>query len=161
MPGHVKKSSGPDPDPSKWLFVSFDLKEKLKVLNYWLLCFPPYTLKLSPSEQAVWSEEVLLGSRQIYWGLQWRFDRVHWGGEGDSVGQGRGETIISHRNNIKSISHRKKSGRRIRLGRSILPSSTAAPTCPTWRISMTPLSCGTWESDMSMSLSTHILDSSV
>ena len=36
MPGHVKKSSGPDPDPSKWLFVSFDLKEKLKVLNYWL-----------------------------------------------------------------------------------------------------------------------------
>ena len=36
MPGHVKKSSGPDPDPSKWLFVSFDLKEKLKVFNYWL-----------------------------------------------------------------------------------------------------------------------------
>ena len=31
MPGHVKKSSGPDPDPSQWLFVSFELKEKLKV----------------------------------------------------------------------------------------------------------------------------------
>ena len=31
MPGHVKKSSGPDPDPSKWLFLSFELKEKLKV----------------------------------------------------------------------------------------------------------------------------------
>ena len=31
MPGHVKKSSGPDPDPSQWLFVSYDLKQKLKV----------------------------------------------------------------------------------------------------------------------------------
>ena len=34
MPGHVKKSSGPDPDPSKWLFVSFELKEKLKNKPY-------------------------------------------------------------------------------------------------------------------------------
>ena len=31
MPGHVKKSSGPDPDPSQWLFVSYELKQKLKV----------------------------------------------------------------------------------------------------------------------------------
>ena len=31
MPGHVKKSSGPDPDPSHWLYVSYDLKQKLKV----------------------------------------------------------------------------------------------------------------------------------
>jgi len=34
MPGHVKKSSGPDPDPSQWLFVSFELKEKLKNKPY-------------------------------------------------------------------------------------------------------------------------------
>ena len=31
MPGHIKKSSGPDPDPSQWLFVSYELKQKLKV----------------------------------------------------------------------------------------------------------------------------------
>ena len=31
MPGHIKKSTGPDPDPSQWLYVSHELKEKLKV----------------------------------------------------------------------------------------------------------------------------------
>ena len=31
MPGHIKKSDGPDPDPAKWLFVSYELKEKNKV----------------------------------------------------------------------------------------------------------------------------------
>ena len=31
MPGHVKKSDGPDPDPSQWLYVSYELKEKNKV----------------------------------------------------------------------------------------------------------------------------------
>ena len=31
MPGHIKKTSGPDPDPSHWLFVSYELKEKNKV----------------------------------------------------------------------------------------------------------------------------------
>ena len=31
MPGHVKKSSGPDPDPSHWLYVSHELKDKMKV----------------------------------------------------------------------------------------------------------------------------------
>ena len=30
MPGHLKKSDGPDPDPSPWLIVSPELKEKLK-----------------------------------------------------------------------------------------------------------------------------------
>merc|ERR1712142_130801 len=34
MPGHVKKSSGPDPDPSHWLYVSHELKEKLKAKPY-------------------------------------------------------------------------------------------------------------------------------
>merc|ERR1712045_4663 len=34
MPGHVKKSSGPDPDPSQWLFVSYELKQKLKAKPY-------------------------------------------------------------------------------------------------------------------------------
>ena len=34
MPGHVKKSSGPDPDPSQWLYVSYDLKQKLKVTRF-------------------------------------------------------------------------------------------------------------------------------
>ena len=29
MPGHVKKSDGPDPDPSPWLIVSEELKKKL------------------------------------------------------------------------------------------------------------------------------------
>jgi len=34
MPGHVKKSTGPDPDPSPWLIVSHDLKVKLKSKPY-------------------------------------------------------------------------------------------------------------------------------
>ena len=28
MPGHVKKSEGPDPDPSQWLFISREMKLK-------------------------------------------------------------------------------------------------------------------------------------
>jgi len=28
MPGHVKKSTGPDPDPSQWLFISMEMKLK-------------------------------------------------------------------------------------------------------------------------------------
>jgi hypothetical protein len=31
MPGHIKKSEGPDPDPAHWLYVSYELKEKNKV----------------------------------------------------------------------------------------------------------------------------------
>ena len=34
MPGHVKKSEGPDPDPSPWLLVSDELKVKLKAKPY-------------------------------------------------------------------------------------------------------------------------------
>ena len=34
MPGHVKKSEGPDPDPSPWLEVSDKLKNKLKRKPY-------------------------------------------------------------------------------------------------------------------------------
>ena len=34
MPGHVKKSDGPDPDPSPWLIVSEELKIKLKNKPY-------------------------------------------------------------------------------------------------------------------------------
>ena len=34
MPGNVKKSDGPDPDPSPWLIVSPELKEKLKSKPY-------------------------------------------------------------------------------------------------------------------------------
>jgi len=34
MPGHIKKTSGPDPDPSQWLYVSHELKEKLKAKPY-------------------------------------------------------------------------------------------------------------------------------
>merc|ERR1712079_107053 len=34
MPGHIKKTSGPDPDPSPWLAVYFDLKNKLKAKPY-------------------------------------------------------------------------------------------------------------------------------
>jgi hypothetical protein len=34
MPGHVKKSEGPDPDPSPWLLVSPELKVKLKSKPY-------------------------------------------------------------------------------------------------------------------------------
>ena len=34
MPGHVKKSDGPDPDPDPWLIVSYDLKQKLKAKPY-------------------------------------------------------------------------------------------------------------------------------
>merc|ERR1711878_111581 len=34
MPGHIKKNSGPDPDPSPWLAVSFDLKAKNKAKPY-------------------------------------------------------------------------------------------------------------------------------
>ena len=34
MPGHIKKSEGPDPDPSPWLLVSDELKVKLKAKPY-------------------------------------------------------------------------------------------------------------------------------
>ena len=34
MPGHVKKSDGPDPDPSPWLIVSEELKKKLLAKPY-------------------------------------------------------------------------------------------------------------------------------
>ena len=34
MPGHIKKTSGPDPDPSPWLIVSDELKEKNKAKPY-------------------------------------------------------------------------------------------------------------------------------
>ena len=34
MPGHIKKTDGPDPDPSPWLIVSPELKEKLKSKPY-------------------------------------------------------------------------------------------------------------------------------
>jgi len=34
MPGHIKKTSGPDPDPSPWLLVSDALKEKNKAKPY-------------------------------------------------------------------------------------------------------------------------------
>ena len=34
MPGHIKKTSGPDPDPSPWLAVSFELKAKNKAKPY-------------------------------------------------------------------------------------------------------------------------------
>ena len=34
MPGHVAKSSGPDPDPAPWLEVLPELKDKLKSKPY-------------------------------------------------------------------------------------------------------------------------------
>merc|ERR1711999_34971 len=34
MPGHIKKTSGPDPDPSPWLAVSPELKAKNKAKPY-------------------------------------------------------------------------------------------------------------------------------
>jgi hypothetical protein len=34
MPGHIKKTDGPDPDPSPWLKVSDELKTKLKAKPY-------------------------------------------------------------------------------------------------------------------------------
>ena len=34
MPGHIKKSEGPDPDPAPWLIVSDELKVKLKSKPY-------------------------------------------------------------------------------------------------------------------------------
>ena len=34
MPGHIKKSEGPDPDPDPWLIVSPELKIKLKSKPY-------------------------------------------------------------------------------------------------------------------------------
>ena len=34
MPGHIKKTSGPDPDPSPWLEVSAELKLKNKAKPY-------------------------------------------------------------------------------------------------------------------------------
>ena len=34
MPGHIKKQEGPDPDPSPWLIVSPQLKDKLTAKPY-------------------------------------------------------------------------------------------------------------------------------
>ena len=34
MPGHVKKTSGPDPDPSPWLEVKENIREEQKKKSY-------------------------------------------------------------------------------------------------------------------------------
>ena len=34
MPGHIKKTEGPDPDPAPWLEVLPELKDKLKSKPY-------------------------------------------------------------------------------------------------------------------------------
>ena len=34
MPGHIKKTSGPDPDPSPWLAVNDEIKLKNKAKPY-------------------------------------------------------------------------------------------------------------------------------
>ncbi len=34
MPGHLKKTEGPDPDPDPWLKVGHELKLKLKAKPY-------------------------------------------------------------------------------------------------------------------------------
>ena len=34
MPGHIKKTDGPDPDPTPWLVVTDELKVKLKAKPY-------------------------------------------------------------------------------------------------------------------------------
>ena len=34
MPGHIKKTEGPDPCPDQWLLVSDELKVKLKAKPY-------------------------------------------------------------------------------------------------------------------------------
>ena len=34
MPGHIKKTDGPDPDPDPWLVVSEELKKKLLTKPY-------------------------------------------------------------------------------------------------------------------------------
>ena len=34
MPGHIKKSDGPDPDPTPWLAVTEELKKKLLTKPY-------------------------------------------------------------------------------------------------------------------------------
>ena len=34
MPGHLKKIEGGDPDPSPWLIVSYELRQKLKAKPY-------------------------------------------------------------------------------------------------------------------------------
>ena len=34
MPGHIKKSEGPDPCPDQWLYVLPELKTKLKAKPY-------------------------------------------------------------------------------------------------------------------------------
>ena len=34
MPGHIKKTEGPDPDPEPWLVVSDELKKKLLTKPY-------------------------------------------------------------------------------------------------------------------------------
>ena len=157
MPGHVKKSSGPDPDPSQWLFVSYDLKQKLKVTtssensDLEIIIVHPY------SGQALWPQEVLLGPGKIHRRLQRGNDREHWGGEGHCVRQvSEGGFWSADADHTDFTSHwfigaRRRCTRRTRWARSTPPSSIAARICPTWPISMTPPSSGTWRSDMSTS----------
>ena len=33
MPGHIKKTEGPDPDPAPWLEVLPELKDKLNLME--------------------------------------------------------------------------------------------------------------------------------
>ena len=62
--------------------------------------------------------------------------------------------------NAKPILYfRKKSSRKTKLVRWILPSLTVVLTCPTWHTSMMHLSFGIWELDTSMSSFTLTLAS--
>ena len=69
--------------------------------------------------------------------------------------------FLLYRQNELSFLPRKKSSRRIRLARSILPSLTALMTCHPWPTLMMPVSCGTQLSGTRTSSSTPTLVSSV
>ena len=111
MPGHVKKSTGPDPDPSPWLIVSDELKVKLKA--------KPYDAKKScwvPNKGTGGYDEGLIESTD---------------GDKVSVKLLGGDVSLTNLYNIAKVSMyddffiRPKSSRRTWLVKSILPSLTA------------------------------------
>ena len=86
MPGHVKKSDGPDPDPSPWLLVSPELKIKLKSKPYdpKKSCWVPNKATHGYDEGLIDSTEgdkvtvMILESKEVFMNAFWSCITIFW-----------------------------------------------------------------------------------
>lgn len=115
MPGHIKKSVGPDPDPDPWLRVGDELKAKLKAKPYdpKKSCWVPdkstggYLEGLIDSSEGEKVTVTILETKDVSANMTFLLRYFH------------GLNILC----------RKRYSRRIKSARLILPSLTAVRTC--------------------------------